>query len=274
MRILSNNERKHFRSLVVKGHLAEIKIMMKECMIPKEWLDEDCHVYLTSKLGHLEVLKEVLKFGASVNKCFNSQWRTRDRLISPLHAAAEMGHTEIVKILVAHGAKVNAAVVEGEPDDTPLHRAAKHGHLEIVKILLENGADVNANMEGYTPLFLATMHSTSVEVVEYLLKCGANPNLTDDQKSTLLHQICELHNFHRINLKANEEDDFETPKLDFIPILIAYGADLKARNKQNLSVLDIAVTANNIRLTKILLPFYHPKSEIFHSVYPLDKFFQ
>ena len=31
---------------------------------------------------------------------------------------------------------------------------------------------------------------------------------------------------------------------------------------------------NNLRLTKILLPFYRPKSEIFHSVYPLDKLLQ
>ena len=277
MRVLiKEDEKKNFVHLVFNGYLPEVKFMIEQSMIPKEWLETESYIYWASIFNRIEVLKELLKFGADVNKpkCFDYNLDGLEEKISPLHAAAEYGHTEIVKILLEHGANVNAVLLEEVIHNTPLHKAAQYGHLEIMKLLLENGADINANIEGYTPLFFAAMHGTSMEVIEYLLKCGANPNLTDDSGNTLLHQICELHSFKRKNLKANEEDNFETPKLDFIPILIAFGADLKARNNKNRSVLDIAINNNNLRLTKILFPYFRKKSEIFHSIYPLDKFLQ
>ena len=274
--LIEGDSEENFTHLIINGCLPEVRNMIEQSMIPQEWLEKECYIYWASICGHIEIVKELLKIGADVNKPKHILHADTDLAYnkSPLHAAAEQGYTETVKVLLEYGANVNAVLLDEVLHITPLHEAAKFGHLEIIKLLLENGAIVNANLQGYTPLFYAAIHGTSLEVIEYLLKSGANPNLTDDGGNTLLHQICNLHSFLRKekNLNAFDEDNFDTPKLDFIPILIAYGADLKARNKENISVLDISIKYNNLQLTKILLPYHQPKSEIFHSVYPLDKF--
>ncbi|HEY5546395.1 MAG TPA: ankyrin repeat domain-containing protein [Gemmatimonadaceae bacterium] len=113
--------------------------------------------------------------------------------LTPLLFAAREGNMETVKILLAAGAPIGQA---SEGDHTsPMLMAAINGHFDIAKLLLERGASPNQMSDaGATPLY-ATINvqyaakslypqptaqkqqkTTYLELMEALLKLGANPN--------------------------------------------------------------------------------------------------
>ncbi|KAJ5590795.1 hypothetical protein N7450_004767 [Penicillium hetheringtonii] len=107
-------------------------------------------------------------------------WSTRDEYEEyetplddhgyPVALAAKRGHYEIVKLLLEAGAPSD------EPTDrknTPLSLAAEEGHLDIVKMLVRAGCNVNAE---YVPPVCYAARDGRVEVVQYLLDNGADPN--------------------------------------------------------------------------------------------------
>ena len=96
---------------------------------------------------------------------------------------------------------------------TPLVSAAGNGDLEAVKALIAEGVNVNqkpAGMGGCTALIMA---GENMQIVDYLLEHGANPNVKDDHGETALVYAIGLGN---TNLMLK---------------LIAKGADVNARNK-------------------------------------------
>jgi ankyrin repeat protein len=102
----------------------------------------------------------------------------------PLHLAATSCH-RCVSLLCAYGASVDATMDGGL---TPLHRAAASFQPRAVAELIEGGADVNARTDsGETPLHLAarsrakglSCYSLSLEILEALLRAGADENLLD-----------------------------------------------------------------------------------------------
>ena len=100
MRVLiKEDSQANFLHLVFNGYLPEVKFMIEQSFVPKEWLEEECYVYYASIYNRVEVLKELLKLGADVNKPMCYIYNHLEMKISPLHEAAEKGHTEIAKIL-------------------------------------------------------------------------------------------------------------------------------------------------------------------------------
>ena len=100
---------------------------------------------------------------------------------------------------------------------TPLHMAAMASTSpEVIELLLAAGAQVNARSRsgGETPLEAALRSEArrDAAVIEALLAAGADPNETDINDWTPLHQAASM----------GEED--------LIKALIRYGADLDARN--------------------------------------------
>ena len=113
--------------------------------------------------------------------------------LTPLLFAAREGNLETVKLLLDAGAPIGQA---SEGDHTPpMLMAAINGHFDIAKLLLERGASPNQMSDaGATPLY-ATINvqyaakslypqptaqkqqkTTYLELMEALLKMGANPN--------------------------------------------------------------------------------------------------
>ena len=129
---------------------------------------------------------------------------------SALVDASETGNINQVKI-----------ELENNPDqdelDRSLYFASKTGkNIEILKLLIEKGANINSKLiwSGITPLMgavITTNKGDSTEVIKYLLKEGADPNLSTTSGYTALM------------LATNKV----IPNLEVIRLLLNYGSEGK-----------------------------------------------
>lgn len=126
--------------------------------------------------GDIVKIKRALYEGLSVNTIFKGVHLLTDLVVS--------GHLEAIKTLLDAGA---------DPDGTgsrvrPLHAAASFGRLDVIRLLVEQGAMVDAvGPGGQTALHLAS-HEGQIEVVEQLLRLGANLHaVTSEDRLTPLH---------------------------------------------------------------------------------------
>jgi len=141
-------------------------------------------LFFASADGYLEIVKELLDRGASMNAKPNTF-----SFPTPLFRASWNGHTAVVKLLIERGVDVNAKTSNGE---TALHFAIEEYHSDIVEILIKNGADVNAVMEKgeakkiYTPIRMAAVGSPidpgkverQAKIVRLLMEKGADHKKT------------------------------------------------------------------------------------------------
>ena len=109
-----------------------------------------------------------------------------------------------------------------------LHFAAQGGCLEVVRKLLSAGADVNAkDKEGLTPLHYAASadedENHSECVLKLLLESGASVGAKDNCDRTPLHYAAV------------------GDCLDHVHLLVAAGADKKARDNEGFTPYDYAI---------------------------------
>lgn len=116
---------------------------------------------------------------------------------SSLHRAAERGDRESAALLLSYDGRL-ALTRFDYLDYTPLHWAIRRQHWDIVKLLLTAGADINAHHVeniGETPLSeLVWQHgpSTDLELVEFLLRHGADPTIPGWMRDTAVDRAHEL----------------------------------------------------------------------------------
>jgi len=115
-----------------------------------------------------------------------------------------------------------------------LYDAASHGNIKTVKELVEKGYDVNfacKNCKGWTPVMIAAANG-HVDVVEYLLQNGANPNVQNDLGRTAI-AFAVSYKFKDIvdvllNYGANpmiQSSDTERPNSGMADVLIGSISD-------------------------------------------------
>lgn len=161
--------------------------------------------------GNLEELKKYIGNGADVNGEYDGK--------SLLHFAidnCENNYSEIIEFLINSGANINSC--ESYLKETPLHRlcARAKPRIEIIKSLLDRGANVNIeNVSGKTPIFYCNFNF-SLELLDLLVKHGADINHKDKYKNTILHD-----DFLDYNTENFEE---------FIKELISLGFDVNSKN--------------------------------------------
>ena len=192
-----------------------------------------------------------------------------------LFSAIRNNDLTVVKSLAASAADVN---VRGERQTTPLMYAGAFGSLEAMRVLMDAGADVNAHNDfnatalmwsvnepakvqllvehganvnaksktGRTPLMLAAMQPGSDEVVDLLLKKGADPLAVDEDGMTFLAAASNGFNPRQVRLAlkrgadANQQDSVGlTPlmnatangDLESVKLLLQHHADVNLVSK-------------------------------------------
>ncbi len=135
--------------------------------------DGETVLMYASRAGAVPIVADLLKRKVSVNAKDNDG-------ATALSWAARDGQTEVGQLLLGAGASINAADSRGW---TPLMYAAVNGHTEFVTLLLANGAKPNVReVGGRTALLLTATYGDHPEVIQALLKGGADLNATDSAK--------------------------------------------------------------------------------------------
>jgi len=164
---------------------------------------------------------------------------------TPLLAAAGANDIEMARLFVEKGVDVNTATGK---NDTPLQLASSAGNLAMVKLLLAKGADVNAAttaslkvrkgpiaLSHLTPLMYAAPYGTP-ELLRTLIDAGAQVNTKDIRDMTPLMLAVSS----------------ETQNPEVVRLLLAKGADVKAKSNVGETALDWAKKFGNPEVIGLL----------------------
>lgn len=125
--------------------------------------------------------------------------QTNENGFSPLILACYRGNVEVAKFLMDHVKDVNYKSREG----TALAGLAFRYNKELVEYILKKNANPNiADATGITPLFWA-VKSGNKELTELLLKYKADKTLKDSQGMTPFEYALQTNNKEIINLLKN-----------------------------------------------------------------------
>ena len=125
---------------------------------------------------------------------------------SPIHRAIVTGHVEIMKLLIykSKGADLNTSSCS---EHTPLTYAILKENLEIVEELIKSGADVDKEDDyGWTPLTMA-IHKGNQEITKLLTREAVNPNFFDSKNWTPITSAIEEENLEIMKLLVENGAD-------------------------------------------------------------------
>lgn len=161
--------------------------------------------------------------------------------------AIETGNIKRVKECLAQGADVNEPNEYGE---TPLERASDNGNTQMVSFLLKNGAKIVGNW----PRLFAPLHGKP-HIFKRLLKAGWDPNFVDLRGESTMLTSSVRHGYSRgvsRLLEAGADPNLSEPgdigatplmiaayydHINIMKKLLAYGADINARDKTGINAL-------------------------------------
>jgi ankyrin repeat protein len=164
-----------------------------------------------------------------------------NRHLPPLYIASYLGDLELVQHLVSLGCDVSETA--GSFGNS-LAVAAYHGRANIVKYLLKQGADPNIPCESkYANVLQTACIGGSREIVSDVLDAGANVNAQGGFYNTAI--IAAMSNEH----------------FDVVKLLIDHGADLNLESSEG-STLFTAASKGDIKMVSMLLGAGHDINHI------------
>ncbi|KAJ3513639.1 hypothetical protein NMY22_g14979 [Coprinellus aureogranulatus] len=155
-----------------------------------------------------DLVRSIVKAGASVNQQFHSDWLYEPALQVAYSQDAPMS---VLELMLEKGADPNTR--SGSFNEVCLHEACRKGKDDVVSLLLKYGANPDIqDFNQWTPLHYACA-SKHAKCTEILLEAGANINAQEDDGWTALHLAC--WNRH----------------VDCVKLLLERGADTSIRDK-------------------------------------------
>ena len=188
--------------------------------------------------GHANVVVELIRAGADVSVVSSREWWSVAAGSTALHFAAAESSIECGVLLVEAGAdmmtrnKNSISPLDLAPDyfrQAALHKASRSGLSNVVTTLAQVGANLNEqDKRGMTPLMEAAVHGHANVVVE-LIRAGAVVSVVSSHEymsvaagSTALHFAAKQN------------------KIECGVLLVEAGADMRTKNKNSNSPLDLA----------------------------------
>ena len=163
--------------------------------------------------------------------------------LTPLHyAISEEVPTYIIKKLIDSEADVNAIDYDG---NTPMHAAAQIAASKaILQLLIDAKADINAiNHKKHTPIYGVLQSycevDKKIDLLQFMLKNGADINVRDNKGNTILHIAVDLLT----------QKDIEK----ILQVLLNNNSDIECLNYIGDTPLSRAVRLNNFNATKFLV---------------------
>jgi ankyrin repeat protein len=190
-------------------------------------------IYKSIEEGNINELRDHFNKDKDLNSDF--------QLETMLHYAinnCENNYFKTIEFLITNGADINSH--HSKLLETPLHRlcARAKPQIDVITMILEKGAEVNAtNLSGKTPVFYCNFNY-SVELLNLLVKYGADINIRDKYKNTLLHD--------------DYVNCFDEYFEEFLKALISLGFDINSTNSSGLTPLDLC---QNEKIDDILIKY-------------------
>lgn len=194
-------------------------------------------IYKSIEEGNINEIKDYLN-GA---KDLNSDFELENMLYYAI-GNCQNDYFKTIELLINNGADINSH--HSNLLETPLHRlcARVKPRIDVITMILEKGAEVNAiNISGKTPVFHCNFNY-SVELLNLLIKYGADINIRDKHKNSLLHD-------DYINCF---DEHFE----EFLKALISLGFDINSKNSSGLTPFDFC---ENEKIKDILIKYMENK---------------
>lgn len=260
---------------------------------PINWHNENL-LQLASEENMIDLVKLLLENGADPN--FSNLRRP-----TPLIIAARKGYTEIVNLLLTHKADVNLrfyasfgvnynaleeafhsrtlstqiikSLIDAGADVSKIKKdsnnyfilALQEKNIELIKLLLENGANINSVSNDGTSIlnFMITSDIDNLEIYDYILKNGMDPNIKDKDGKTAIMYAAEkgkldilkrlIDTVARTNICDNEKKGILCHAMinnhyDIVKYLIENKIELCMEDKEKTLIL-----TDNIKLAKFLL---------------------
>lgn len=156
-------------------------------------------------------------------------------MTTPLHKAVSAGNLKRASDLIYEGADVNATDIIRR--DTPLHVAAlRSTDIDMVKLLLNANADILATDSlGHLPLHLASWNCKNIKIVILLIETAVNANFDMDIYLNTKSRM----GYTPMHVAAESSDS--TRFLPLIKVLIRSGGDLRAGGNCGKTPLHVAV---------------------------------
>jgi hypothetical protein len=183
-------------------------------------------LYYASLCGFHNLTKDlIVKYPLQVNAdggCY----------VRPLVAALAGRHFRTADLLHLNGADPH---VRGYEQKTPLHDVAYRGDLDIVHQLIDYGVDINAvDVEGCTPLYIASRYPRNIDAIRLLLEHGADVNARTDKGPTALHRASDLG------------------RLEVVRMLLEHGANVEAEDVGGRTAYQLALARGHHIIPKVL----------------------
>jgi ankyrin repeat protein len=255
IKVLNKNKESILHYAVAKNNIELIKILC----------ENKCYLNTTNINGKTPLMYAVCSKKISISDKLNiikilvesgADLEIKDKEYQNTALMCCFEEPEIANYLIDIKADVYTSNIIG---DTPILFAALFGKLELFERLHKMGFDLNKkNLQGNSAINFA-VGNNHINILKYLLDNNANVNVFDSQKESLL-SICILYDRYDMlklilekdasSINTYSKSNHYTPllyatlnnKLDFVKLLLEYGADPNLTSALNYSPLYFAVT--------------------------------